>query len=346
MKLADVAVYVEGELDGNPDIDIVGVSSLAEAQQGEITFITHKRYLPELARTKASALIASYDFPTTLPSIRVKNPSLAFARLLALFHPKPEISGGVDERAALGKEVKIGAGVTIFPFAYIGDRVEIGHHVVIYPGVFIGHDSSIGDETTLYPNVTIYDHVSIGRRVVIHSGSVIGSDGFGFVQDEKGRHHKIPQIGEVVIEDDVEIGSNVSIDRASLQKTIIGRGSKLDNLVHVGHNTIVGEDALLLAQVGLSGSCRVGNHVILGGQVGVIDHITIGDHVAVMGQSGIVKDIPPRSTMSWTPAMPHTLWRRVQALLPKLPEFVRTIHQLAQRVEVIEKKMSQREGST
>jgi UDP-3-O-[3-hydroxymyristoyl] glucosamine N-acyltransferase len=218
----------------------------------------------------------------------------------------------------------------------LSDDVTIGDRVVLYPGVFIGAGSSIGDDSVLYANVTIYDRVLIGRQVIIHAGTVIGADGFGYVPDADGHQQKIPQVGGVRVEDQVEIGANVCIDRATLGETRIRRGAKIDNLVHIAHNVEVGEDNLLLAQVGISGSCHLGTHVTLAGQVGLTDHVQVGDHATVVAQAGIAKDVEPRATMAGSVAMPHHLWRRVQAATPRLPELLRTVAALERRIAALE----------
>jgi UDP-3-O-[3-hydroxymyristoyl] glucosamine N-acyltransferase len=240
----------------------------------------------------------------------------------------------------MGERVSLGQAVTLCPFVTLSDDVTIGDRVVLHPGVFVGIGASIGDDTVLHANVTVYDRVTIGQRVIIHAGAVLGADGFGYVQDPDGHHHKIPQVGGVRVEDDVEIGANVCIDRATLGETLIRRGTKIDNLVHIAHNVEVGEDNLLLAQVGISGSCRLGTHVTLAGQVGLIDHVHIGDHATVIAQAGIAKGVEPGAVMAGTPAIPHTLWRRVQAATPRLPELLRTVAALERRIAALEASQS------
>jgi UDP-3-O-[3-hydroxymyristoyl] glucosamine N-acyltransferase len=218
----------------------------------------------------------------------------------------------------------------------LSDDVTIGDRVVLYPGVFVGQGSSIGADSVLYANVTIYDRVTVGQRVIIHAGAVIGADGYGYVSGPDAQHLKIPQVGGVRIEDDVEIGANTCIDRATLGHTLIRRGAKIDNLVHIAHNVEVGEDNLLLAQVGISGSCRLGTHVTLAGQVGVIDHVHIGDHATIIAQAGVAKDIEAHATMAGSVAIPHPLWRRLQAATPRLPELLRTVAALERRIAALE----------
>jgi UDP-3-O-[3-hydroxymyristoyl] glucosamine N-acyltransferase len=334
--LGELAELVGGSVEGDPTLVITGVAGIQEAQSGEITFIAHQKYLRALTTAKASAVVLDRTMPADRPAIRVDQPYRAFASLLTLFYPRPHPRAGIMEPVVMGEHVRLGQDVTLLPFVTLSDDVIIGDRVVLYPGVFVGPGSSIGDDTVLYANVTIYDHVTIGRQVIIHAGAVLGADGFGYVQGPDGRHHKIPQVGRVRVEDEVEIGANVCIDRATLGETLIRRGTKIDNLVHIAHNVEVGEDNLLLAQVGISGSCHLGTHVTLAGQVGLIDHVQIGDHATVIAQAGIAKDVEPRAIMSGTPALTHNLWRRVQAATPRLPELLRTVAALERRIAALE----------
>jgi UDP-3-O-[3-hydroxymyristoyl] glucosamine N-acyltransferase len=336
MKLKDISIYLGGELKGDPEIDIVGVASILEAQAHQITFLAHKKYLKDLADCQAGAIVVPREITPSLPHIKVKNPYLAFAHLLELFYPKPKPVPGISPQAYISPKVQIAEGVTIFPFVYIGEETVIGRNTIIYPGSFIGSQVKIGCNTTIYANVSIYDQVSIGNEVIIHSGSVIGSDGFGFVKKEDGTHHKIPQIGRVVIEDQVEIGANVCIDRANLGETVIKAGTKLDNLSHIAHNVVIGENSIIVAQVGISGSCTIGKNVTLAGQVGIVDHINIGDNAIVVAQSGITQDVATNTIVSGSPAIPHPLWRKVQVSLPKLPDLIKTLRQLEKRVALLE----------
>jgi UDP-3-O-[3-hydroxymyristoyl] glucosamine N-acyltransferase len=334
--LGALAELVGGSVEGDQTLVITGVAGIQEAQPGQITFVAQRKYLRALKTAKASAVVLDRTMPTDRPAIRVDQPYRAFATLLLLFHPRPRPRAGIVEPVAMGERIRLGRDVTLLPFVTLSDDVVIGDRVVLYPGVFIGACSSIGDDTVLYANVTIYDHVTIGRQVIIHAGAVIGADGFGYVPGPGGQHQKIPQVGGVHVEDEVEIGANVCIDRATLGETRIRRGTKIDNLVHIAHNVEVGEDNLLLAQVGISGSCRLGTHVTLAGQAGLIDHVEIGDHATVIAQAGIAKDVEPRATMAGSIAMPHHLWRRVQAATPRLPELLRTVAALERRIAKLE----------
>lgn len=341
--LGDLARLVGGNVEGDPTVRITGVAGIEQARPGDITFVAQPKYLRTLQTSQASAVILARAWPTDRPAIRVEQPYRAFAALLTLFYPRPRPQAGIQEPVSLGQRVRLGRDVTVAPFVTLGDDVSIGDRVVLYPGVSVGARSSIGDDTILYANVTLYDRVAIGRRVVIHAGAVLGSDGFGYVQDPNGQHQKIPQVGGVKVEDDVEIGANACIDRATLGETVIRRGTKIDNLVHVAHNVEVGEDNLLLAQVGISGSCHLGAHVTLAGQVGLRDHVQIGDQATVIAQSGVAHDVQPRTIVSGTPAIPHQLWRRVQAATPRLPELLRTVAALERRLALLEAQQTDRE---
>jgi UDP-3-O-[3-hydroxymyristoyl] glucosamine N-acyltransferase len=334
--LGELAALVGGSVEGDPTLLITGVASLEDAQPGEITFVAEPKYLLTLKTAKASAVILDRVMPADRPAIRVDQPYRAFATVLTSFYPSPRPPASIGTPVALGERVHLGHEVVLLPFVTLGDDVTIGDRVVLYPGVFVGPGSSIGDDSVLYANVTIYERVAIGRQVIIHAGAVIGADGFGYVPGPDGQHLKIPQVGGVRIEDDVEIGANTCIDRATLGATLIRRGTKIDNLVHIAHNVEVGEDNLLLAQVGISGSCHLGTHVTLAGQVGMVDHVHIGDHATVIAQAGIVKDVEPRAIMAGSVAMPHRIWRRVQAATPRLPELLRTVAALERRIAALE----------
>jgi len=337
-SLKDLAEKVGGYVAGDPAVLIHGVAGVQEAQPGEITFLANPKYAPQLRTTRASAVILSQPDPK-LPcaQVVVENPYFAFSQILSWFIEKPYRAVGVNSLASIGKNVHLGADLSIYPFAVIGDRGMIGDRVTIYPGVFIGEDATIGEDTVIHANVSIREKVCIGRRVIIHSGTVIGSDGFGFAT-HRGRHHKIPQIGTVVIEDDVEIGANVAVDRAAMGQTVIRRGTKIDNLVQIAHNVTVGEDCLLVSQVGVSGSAVIGHHVTLAGQTGVAGHLTVGDNVIAGGRTGVTKDIAPNQVVSGYPALPHRQWLEAQATFPHLPDLRKRIKELETKLERLEKQ--------
>jgi len=338
-SLGEIGEIVGGKILGNRDIRISGVSGIEDAKEGDITFLVNPKYLPRVYKTRASAILAAKEIPDCSKAMIItSNPYLAFARLIDLFYVERKKPIGVDRNVVIGENVKLGKNLSIYPFVVLEADVEIGDRTVIYSGSFIGKNVKIGEDTIIYPNVSIRENSFIGKRVIIHSGTSIGGDGFGFVQ-ENGKHIKIPQVGSVIIEDDVEIGSNVCIDRATLGNTVIKRGTKIDNLVQIGHNVTIGENAILVSQVGISGSCVIGDNVLLAGQVGIADHVRIGDNVIVGAKSGIGKDIKANSIVSGAPAYPHHKWRRTQVCLPKLPEFFKNIRKLEKRIAKLEQKL-------
>ncbi len=336
VTLDELARLVKGEARGSCKELIVGISGIREAGKGQITFLVNPKYAKDLETTRASAVIVGREFPETeKPLLVTSNPYSAYARIAQFFAPKPDHPKGIDSEAHVGQDCLIDENASIYPFVYLGDRVKIESGVTLYPGVFVGDDSRIGEGSVIYPNVSILAGTIIGQRVIIHSGTVIGSDGFGFAQ-EGMIHVKIPQMGIVQIDDDCEIGANNTIDRAALGKTWIKTGVKTDNLVHVAHNVVVGEHSLLIAQVGISGSATLGQGVILAGQVGVAGHITIGDRVMVGGKSGVAKSIPPGEIVSGNPTMPHQTYLRTRTLIQRLPEMAKTIRSLEDRMRLLE----------
>lgn len=323
-----------GELVGDGNIIITGVAPLNSAKKGEISFLSHKKDKELAKNCQASALIVPYeieDLPQNL--IKSGNPRLSFAKIMQIFAPKKKIEKGVHPTAIISEEVNLGEDVSIGAYAFIGKGVKIGKNTIIYPHTFIGEKVQIGEDCLIYPQVVIMDRITIGNRVIIHAGCVLGADGFGFAQDEKRKSHKIPQIGTVEIQDDVEIGANCCIDRATLGKTIILRGCKFDNLVQVGHNVVLGEDCLIVAQVGIAGSCTIGDRVILAGQAGVSDHINIGSDTIIGGQAGVTKDVPSHSIYSGYPAAPHSEQKRLQTLLKQLPDLAEKIRKIEEMLK-------------
>ena len=336
--LAEVARLVGGEIIGKRDIEITGVAGIKEAREGEITFLANPKYESYLATTRASAIIADRDGGSSKPIVKVANPYLAFLKVMSLFsndsseprrrevHPTAIIAGS----AKLGEDISIGA------YSFIGENVKLGAHTTILPLVCICDDVAIGSDCLIYPHVTIRERCEIGNRVVLHSGVVIGSDGFGYAKDGE-LNRKIPQIGIVRVEDDVEIGANTAIDRATTDVTLIKQGVKIDNLVQIAHNVIVGENSILAAQVGVSGSTQLGKNVVLAGQAGLVGHIQIGDNAMVGAQGGVTKSIPADTKVSGYPAREHTLARKIYALIARLPELFSEVKELAKRVEALEK---------
>lgn len=336
VPLEELARLVGGEIRGSCEELISGITGIREARRGQITFLVNPKYGQYLEMTQASAVIVGREFPEIRrPLLITPKPYLAYARIAQFFAPKPSHPKGVDPLAHIGKDCRIGEDVSIYPFVYLGDRVEIDKGVTLYPGVFVGDDCRIGKDSIIYPNVSLLAGTIIGQRVIIHSGTVIGSDGFAFAQDGM-THVKIPQTGIVQIDDDCEIGANNTIDRAAMGKTWIKTGVKTDNLVQVAHNVVVGEHSLLIAQVGISGSATLGKGVILAGQAGVAGHITIGDGVKVGGKSGVAKSIPAGEIVSGNPTMPHQTYLRTRTLIQRLPEMAKQIRSLEDRIRLLE----------
>ena len=341
--LKEIAHLVEGEVVGDDSIVITGVSGIKEAQPGDITFLANPKYLPFLEKTRASAVITHREVKdAALPIIRTDNPSVAFAKILSLAIPfevlRPK---GIHPSVILGKDVTLGKDVAIGPYTVIEDNVSIGDNSIIYSSCFVGSYTHIGSDTLIYPNVSIRERLFIGNRVVIHSGTVIGSDGFGFANIE-GVNQRIPQIGTVVIEDDVEIGSNVTIDRARFDKTVIGRGTKIDNLVQIAHNVVVGENSIIIAQAGISGSTTIGKNVTIAGQAGLVGHITIGDGAVLAAQAGVTKSVPANTVVSGYPAKPHEVAKQVNACVQSLPRLYSTVAELKKKIAELEKLLSEK----
>jgi len=336
VTLGELADLLEGEVEGDARLIISGIAPLEGAQRGDLTFLTHRKYASQLATSQASAVLVAPQQPVDRPAIRVSNPSLALITLLERFYPPRHPAAGIDMRAVVDAEVDIGDEVSVGSYAVIGRGTRLGDRVIVYPGTYIGEDCVIGDDCVLYANVSIYARVHLGRQVIVHSGAVIGADGFGFYPLADGSYRKIPQIGRVVIGDAVEIGANTCIDRAMLGETVIESGVKLDNLVQIGHNTRVGAHSVLASQVGLSGSVRVGSRVRMGGQVGVSDHVTIGEGVSIVGQSGIAQDIEPETTVWGSPAVVHTAFKRIHVYSQRLGALFQDVKQLRRRLERLE----------
>jgi UDP-3-O-[3-hydroxymyristoyl] glucosamine N-acyltransferase len=341
LTLAQIHELVGGTLYGSGDTPLSSVASLGDATPQALSFVTTDKAVKIPADIRAGALLVHRHFPDlAIPQIAVPNPLLAFAQVAQKFFVPPYAPRGIADDVRRGSDVTIGGDPSIWSFVTLGDRVRIGARVTLHPGVFIGDDSTIDDDTVLYPNVVVREGSSIGARVIIHSGTVIGADGFGYVQHQ-GRHHKIPQLGGVTIEDDVELGANVTIDRATLGQTVIKRGTKIDNLVQVAHNVTIGEHAIVVAQVGIAGSTTIGHHVMIGGQAGLADHIHVGDQVMIAARAGVNRSLEPNQIVSGAPVMPHETWMKAQAVIPRLPELRQLVRSLEQRVASLEAQLAQ-----
>lgn len=337
--LAEIAEIIGGEVIGDGSIIITGINGIREAISGDLTFVANSKYAALAEKTKASAII----YPKNLklpdkPVILTGDPSVSFTKIFTLFVDDEAYAfKGIHPSAIVAVDAQIGKNVTLGPNVVVEPKVAIGDDSVIGANCFIGFKSIIGKNVQLFPNVTAGHNTVIGNRVRIFSGTVIGADGFGFEQIN-GEHQKVPQVGIVVIEDDVEIGANVTIDRARFSKTVIGRGTKIDNLVQIGHNVVIGEHCIIVAQVGIGGSTMVGKNSILAGQAGVVGHITIGEGSIVAAQAGVVGSFPPNSVVSGYPAKPHAHAKRVYAAVQSLPDYLKRIRDLEKKVEELERK--------
>jgi UDP-3-O-[3-hydroxymyristoyl] glucosamine N-acyltransferase len=327
-----LAELVDGQLSGDGDLAITGAGAFETATATEITFAAGARYLKQLGNTDAGAVLVPTDFDGDHPgTIRVKNPQAAFARVLAHFHQRRKPVPGIHPSAVMGSDVAYGDGFHAGAHVVVGEGCRFGDDVVLHPGVVIGDTVLVGDNVEIFPNVSILDRTRVGSRVIIHAGTVIGSDGFGFAPDGAS-YVKIPHTGSVQIDDDVEIGANNAIDRATFGRTWIQSGVKTDNLVHIAHNCTIGADTVIAGQAGLSGSVTLGRHAILAGQAGVSGHLTVGDNAIVGPKAGIAKSVADGETISGAPGMPHRVWLRVHRLLPRLPELKKDLDELKKQV--------------
>ncbi len=321
--LQKLAEHVGGRVAGDSQVEIRGIQPFESAGPGDLTLAGQRKYQEHLDQTRASAVIVS---PGVVfgekPLLQVEKPKVAFARLLTLFYSRPAPVQGISPLAHISETSRVSKEVTIHPFVFVGDEVVIDEKVTLFSGVHVGDHCRIGRGCVLYPNVTLYENVSLGQRVILHSGTVIGADGFGYVFDGQ-RQVKIPQTGSVTLGDDVEIGANSCVDRGGFGATVLERGVKLDNHVHIGHNCRIGENTVIAGQVGLSGSVEVGNNCTFAGHAGVVDHVKIGDQVTVMMKSAVSKDVPSRSVVSGQPAMEHRQWMKIEAARRRLPEIYR-----------------------
>jgi UDP-3-O-[3-hydroxymyristoyl] glucosamine N-acyltransferase len=338
-SIEKIAGIVGGKVVGDGSVEIRGVAGIREAVPGEITFLANPKYETYLASTNASAVIAAGgngSFEGAI--ISIENPYLAFLKVVRLFSETPleKYSREVDATAIIPDSVKLGKEISIGAYVVLEDNVSIGDRTTILPLACINEGVKIGNDCLIYPHVTIREKCEIGNRVIIHSGAVIGSDGFGYARDG-AEHHKIPQIGIVRIEEDVEIGANTTIDRATMGVTLVGRGSKLDNLVQIAHNVVVGENSVIAAQAGISGSTELGKNVVLAGQAGLVGHIKIGDGVSVGAQGGVTKSIPPGTSVSGYPAREHSFARKICAATARLPDLLKEFRNLQNRVDALEK---------
>ena len=337
MTLKEISQVINGELIGDENLIISVVTNINDAEATAITFAVEP-HLEAAKNSKAGAIIVERnvaDFKQNI--IKVDNPRVAFMKLLVLFAPTVTIKKEVHPTAIVGENVELGENVAIMPYVVIADNVKIGDNTVLYSHSFIGEKTVIGKDSVIYPNVTVREGAQIGNAVIIHSGAVIGSDGFGFVT-QAGKHNKVPQVGNVIIEDNVEIGANVAIDRATTGSTIIKSGTKVDNLVHIAHNVVIGENGLVVAQTGIAGSTIVGSNVTFAGQCGCVGHIKIGDNTVIAARSAPINDVPANSFYAGFPAKPHKEWLRTKAGVNKVPDMLKKIKELEKRLAELESK--------
>jgi UDP-3-O-[3-hydroxymyristoyl] glucosamine N-acyltransferase len=337
--LGELAQYVDGQIIGNPGIVIKSASTLERAGEGDISFLANIKYEKQMQKTKASAVIVGkeYTYTAGVPLLVAEDPYYAFMQILVLLHGhRKHKKVGVSPKALICDTAKIGTDCQIHNFVTIEDDAKVGNGCVLYPGVYVGTGAQIGNDCIIYPNVTIYDGCRIGNRVIIQANAVIGEDGFGFAT-HKGIHHKIPQIGIVIIEDDVEIGSCCAIERGTLGDTVIGLGSKLSDLVAIGHGARIGQHCLLVPQVGVAGSATLGHHCVIGGQVGIIGHINVGNCVMVGAKAGVINDVPDGKVLAGVPAIDAGKAKRAYSLIEDLPEIRKSVRDFEKRLAELEK---------
>jgi len=343
LTLEELAALAGGAVKGDAGTLITGFASLEDAGEGDIAFAAEKKYYGAAKASKASAVIAAVEIEGVENLIVAGNPHLAFVKAIEALSPEAAPAPGISPRADVHPGAAIGKGASIQSFCVVEEGASVGEGTVLHAGVFVGRGASVGKGCVLYQGVAVREGCLVGDNVIIHCNTVVGSDGFGYVRDGAS-YVKVPQKGIVRIEDDVEIGACVTIDRAALGETVVGRGTKIDNLVQIAHNVRIGEDTIIVAQAGIAGSTKVGSRVQIGGQVGVGGHITIGDEVGIAAKSGIMSDLAPRGVYSGIPSMPHGEWLRAHAVLPKLPELKKKITELEKRIKELEEGPSGQKG--
>ena len=341
-KASDRGILLNGKGEGNPDIEITELAKIEEAKQGSISFIANPKYIPFAYNTEASALVVDekieFKEKVSATLIRVQDPYAGFVKLLEVFGNSKEELSGIEEPSLVSKSAKLGTNVFIGAFSYVGDNVEVGDSAKIYPQVYLGDNVKIGKNTVLYAGVKVYSECQIGNDCIVHSGVIIGSDGFGFIEQLNDSRDKVPQVGRVRIEDDVEIGANTTIDRATLGETIIEKGVKIDNLVQIAHNVEIGADSVIAALTGISGSTKLGKGCIVGGQVGMAGHLTIADGTKINGKSGVAKSVKKKGTaLNGIPAFEYSKSLRAQAVFRRLPEIEKKIDDIDKRLFELDK---------
>lgn len=342
--LSELASLLGGEVVGDGSPVIRGVAGIREAMPGDITFLANSRYEAHLNETRASAVICSREKrEAALPLLLVDNPYLAFQRAVRIFRPDQDRPApGIHPSALVAADAVLGREVAIGPHCVVESGATIGDRVVLMHGCYVGHRVAIGEDSYCYPRVILREDCVLGARCTLHPGVVVGSDGFGFAFDD-GRYHKVPQVGNVVIGDDVEVGANTTIDRATTHSTRIGDGTKIDNLCQIGHNVVIGRHCIVVAQVGISGSTELEDYVTLGGQAGLVGHIRIGKGAMVGAQSGVTKSVPAETVVTGYPASPHSMWKRLQAMFHRLPDLFQRTRELEERVSGLERRHEREE---
>ncbi len=347
MKLSELATRLDCRLEGDGELDVTRVAGIQDAQPGDVTFLANPKYEKLLATTRATAVILKEEAPAApCAMLRARDPYLAFARAVSLFAPVSRPAPGVHALAAIAADASLGADVSVGPFVAIGEGARIGERTVIYPNVTIGAGATVGSDCTIHSNAAIRERCTVGDRVILQNGVVVGGDGYGFVRRGDGTHEKIPQVAVVVIEDDVELGANTTVDRPAVGETRIKAGTKIDNLVQIGHGVTVGRNVLMAAQVGIAGSTDVEDDVVFGGQVGVGGHLTIGRGAIAVGQSGVTNSLDPGAFVAGYPAIDSRDWRKASVLFRRLPEMKRRIEQLEARVAELTQALSHPERSS
>ena len=342
--LSELAARVGGEVSGDGAVAIERIASLEEAGPGDLSFFSNKKYRAAFEGSRAAAVVVEPDVsvPAGRTVLRAPNAYLAFAKIATLFHPPVEAMPVIAEEAFVAPSARVDPSAELMPFAYVGPDAVVGARCILFPGAFVGAGARLGDDCVLWPNAVVRDRCTLGDRVVLEPGCVVGSDGFGFAFDPEGeqgsgpRHYKVPQIGTVIVEDDVELGANTCVDRATLGATVIGRGVKVDNLVQLAHNVQVGPLSLLIAQVGIAGSTKLGAGVIAAGQVGIVGHLTVGDGAKLAAQSGIMNDVEPGAVLMGSPAVPKGERLRQEALVRRLPALARRVAELEKKIEELQ----------
>ncbi len=341
--LAELAARVGGQVEGDGSIRVERVRGLEDAGPGDLSFLANRKYRRAFEESRAAAVIVSAGEPVPpgRTVVRAADPYLAFAKASALFHPPAPVVPQLAPEAVVHPSARVHPSAQVMPLAFVGPGAEVGARTVLHPGVFVGAEARVGDDCILYPNAVVREGCSVGHRCILQPGCVVGSDGFGFAFDMEGeggsgpRHRKVPQAGIAVIEDDVELGANTCVDRATLGRTVVGRGAKVDNLVQIAHNVEVGPLSLLAGQVGIAGSTRLGMGVMLGGQVGLVGHLDIGDGARLGAQSGVINDIPAGEAYAGYPAVPHARWLREQAALRRLPDLIKRVRELEKEIALL-----------